>query len=106
MSRYEIAGIDPQDQVVVGWDVPLQTFFCVAMGPDDNGPEDVDPKLWVGCTNGEISSVERLAEAIAVVAVIPSPIAAILRGEAGMGVPTPLQIELRDVFGSPFDKSV
>lgn len=90
MSRYQIPGHDPQDEITVGWDAPLQTFFCVAISNQDEDADE-EPKLWVGCSWKEIASVDLLAHAIASVASIPDPIAEVLRAEAGTGRPTDLQ---------------
>jgi hypothetical protein len=46
MSRHRIEALDAKHEVWVGWDRPLQTYFCQVY--DTKLPEDENPILWLG----------------------------------------------------------
>lgn len=61
MSRYRIPHPNPAYEVIVGWDNPLQTFFCQVI--DESVPMHEDHVLyWQGTTPGAIPTVDALAE--------------------------------------------
>lgn len=54
MSRHGIT-LPNGAELVVGWDPPLRTYFAVV----DDGIDD-EPRLWIGTTREEITSVDDL----------------------------------------------
>jgi hypothetical protein len=46
MSRHQLPSARPRFEVFVGWDPPLQTYFCQVY--DTRRKEEENPILWVG----------------------------------------------------------
>ncbi len=80
MSRYKIQSPNPNLEIVVGWDSPLNTYFCIIEDlsiepPENEEDEEIDPiVLWVGSNYDEVLSLEDLCDKIADYATIPSDI--------------------------------
>lgn len=66
MSRYKLPGREPRYHLVIGWDRPLYTFFAQVWDrPCPMGDmEETAICLWVGCTRGEVTAADHLAEAV------------------------------------------
>ncbi len=62
MNRYRIPGTHPQHEVIVGWDNPLQTFFCTV---HDTSRKEDEPHLilWRGTAYAEIQTFAALQTA-------------------------------------------
>jgi hypothetical protein len=65
MSNYSFKGNNPNHEVMVGWDPPLNTYFAhvldVSKNEDDNGRD----LLWIGCTPNEIHDLETITRELA-----------------------------------------
>lgn len=64
MAYHEIPARDPAKRVVVGWDPPLQTYFVQVIDRAREAQEDDENDkfdLWVGCTFGEIDTIDGVA---------------------------------------------
>ena len=71
MSRFAIPSKDPELQVTVGWDPPLQTFFAqVERGQADSD----DLVLWLGTRYREHGRPEGMAAALSPYADLKPPI--------------------------------
>ena len=62
MSRYTLQSPYANLEIVVGWDAPLNTYFCVvedlSLEPEEDDDEEIDPILfWIGTKYDEIDSV-------------------------------------------------
>jgi hypothetical protein len=59
--------------VRLGWDPPLKTFFAIVQTERAN-PEQEDPitHLWVGTTQGELTTVDALQAAITTWLTLPT----------------------------------
>jgi hypothetical protein len=91
VSRYEIAGKNPDHSVVVGYDPPLRTFFAqVSCAGADEDEDDGHMLLWVGTNPGEIATVESLARTLATFAEIPAAVADELRADLAAKISAPL----------------
>src|SRR5262245_55967516 len=96
MSRYTIVR-QPDLEVVVGFDPPLETFFAQAMRPSHSETEDDTMLLWVGTAPQAITSLEALEQALE--RVIPEPIrTALAEDQAHCAAPTPLQRWMRQLM--------
>ena len=100
MSRYKLKSPQyPQYDIVVGWDAPLRTYFCIIQdfNIDD---EEADPTiLWVGTNYDEIMTVEKLCQQIADYVIIPDEIVVELTQDALEPFePSPVQALFRNVF--------
>src|SRR5712691_1435752 len=73
MSRYTIAALHPQHTCVVGYDLPLGTFF-VQLSDQTLPTAEEQLLLWVGTTPEEIPTVQTLATALHEYAVIPADV--------------------------------
>lgn len=74
MSRYKLKSPKYQNhEIVVGWDKPLRTYFCIIHDLSiDEDEEDIDPTiLWIGTNYDEIMTVEELCHQIAHFVTIP-----------------------------------
>ena len=104
MSRYILQSPNyPNHEIVVGWDAPLRTYFCIIQDLSiEEDEEEIDPTiLWVGTNYDEIMTVEELRHQIAAYVTIPSEIVVQLRQDALEPFePSPVQALFRNVFDS------
>lgn len=61
-SRYHLAGLRPKEQVIVGWDRPLGTFYAQVWAPGEKGQQDDGGTLvkWLGTAVVEVPTLEDL----------------------------------------------
>jgi hypothetical protein len=87
MSRYTV---DTQDQeIVVGWDNPLQTFFLQV---SERGRDEEGPRVWLGTLPGELPTVEALAKALTPYTTLSDELRTTLQRDAdARTLPSPLQ---------------
>lgn len=62
MSRHTIPGLNPDHDVVVGWDPPLQTYFAIVLDPTKGDFDAAYNPLWLGTSLVEIDRVHDLAD--------------------------------------------
>lgn len=75
MSRHSIPGRNPDHDVVVGWDPPLQTYFAIILDPTLDEDDDAYTVLWVGADRfGEIDRVHDLRTKVEPYATIPEDV--------------------------------
>jgi hypothetical protein len=100
VSRHRIA--EKPNEIVVGWDPPLQTFFLQILDPEKDEEEEI--VLWLGARHGELQKVDDLAAALAPYASLTPELAQQLEAEkAGSTMPSPLQLSVIEMF-SPVSK--
>lgn len=98
MSRHYIS--TAPDEIVVGWDPPLQTYFLQISGPAKSEEED-ELVLWLGASPGELPTVESLAAALAPYAPLPKELAWKLEEDkAESPLPSELQKFVIEMFAS------
>lgn len=72
MSRHTIPGINPDHDVVVGWDPPLQTYFAIVIDPTKDEEDEAYNPLWLGADRyEEIDRVYDLVEKVKPYANVP-----------------------------------
>lgn len=75
MSRHTIPGKNPNHKVAVGWDPPLQTYFCIILDPTKDEDDKGYTVLWVGADRPrQVDRVYDLRAAIAPYATIPEDV--------------------------------
>jgi hypothetical protein len=100
MSRHRIA--EKPNEIVVGWDPPLQTFFLQILDPAKDGEDEI--VLWLGGRHDELPDVADLTAALAPYAALTPELAQQLEAEkAGSTKPSPLQLNVIEMF-SPVGK--
>jgi hypothetical protein len=84
MSRHEIAAKDPNHQVFVGWDHPMQTFFVQVY---DRSKAGTDAELinWRGTRLREIYEVDNVRSAVGRFAELTADMASTLYGDKDEG---------------------
>ena len=90
MSRYEIESTNNNLEIMVGWDAPLNTYFCYVIDlnlqaklKESKEEEVIDPVLlWVGTTYDEILTVGDLCDKIPDYVTIPPEILGNLKQDA------------------------
>jgi hypothetical protein len=88
MSRHTIA--HPTLHIVVGFDPPLQSFFCTV--DDLSKSEEEQELLWEGCTPKALTTLDQLQAVLAAYAVLPEAVCAqLVQDQASAEPPTPLQ---------------
>ena len=99
MSRYRITGHDPRYEVVVGWDSPLETFFCQAFDTAADEDDETCCVLWEGMAFQAIPTVDALQACVGQFATIPEAMCAQLRSDQAHATPrSPLQDQLLLLF--------
>lgn len=89
MSRHYVR--TKPEEIIVGWDPPLQTYFFQIIGPEREEEED-DLVIWVGASPSELPTVESLAVALAPYATLSAELAHKLEVEkADSPLPSDLQ---------------
>jgi hypothetical protein len=92
MSRYRIPAENPQYEVIVGWDDPLETYFATVFDTTVDEDEDDACVLWVGGALRALPTVALLQEALQGYAAIPEEVVVQLHHDAATTTPrTPLQ---------------
>lgn len=99
MSRYRIAGVDPNHSIAIGWDNPLQTFF--AHVEDNTKDEEESMVFCCGARPGDdVLTVETLQNRLREYAEIPDNILNRLRDDFNNRTePSPLQRMAKQMFG-------
>jgi hypothetical protein len=99
MSRYRIPAHDPRYEVVVGWDSPLETFFCQIFDTTVDEDDETYCVLWEGMTFQSISTLDMLQTHVSQFATIPEAICIQLRSDQEHATPrSPLQNRLLRLF--------
>lgn len=82
MSRHILVGINPEHDIVVGWDPGLATYFAqVFPCHEQEGEEYRAELLWAGTSPGEIPNTEQLANVLRKFATIPDDIVSQLKSD-------------------------
>ena len=99
MSRYQILAHDPRYEVVIGWDSPLETFFCQAFDTTADEDDETSCVLWEGMTFQSIPTLDILQTHVGQFATIPEAICIQLRSDQEHATPrSPLQDRLLRMF--------
>jgi hypothetical protein len=92
MSRYTITAHDPRYDVVVGWDNPLETFFCQVFDTTVDTDDETACVLWEGTMLQAIPTVAALQVCLGQFATIPEVVCVQLcRDQAQATRRTPFQ---------------
>lgn len=92
MSRYVIPAHDPRFEVVIGWDNPLETFFCQAFDTMADEDDETSCVLWEGTTFRSIPTLDTLQARLSPFATIPEAMGVQLRCDQEHATPrSPLQ---------------
>jgi len=98
MSRYPIPAQDLRDDVIVGWDDPLETFFGQVFDTTA-GENEEGCVYWEGADYRACQTVEALQAHLRPYATIPDPVVAQLRADQQHAVPhSPFQEQLLRLF--------
>ena len=90
MSRYRIPAENPQYDVIIGWDDPLETYFATIF--DTTVDDDAACVLWEGAALRALPTVDALQACLQAYATIPEEVVAQLHHDAATTTPrTPLQ---------------
>lgn len=82
MSRHAIPGKNPAHDVVVGWDPPLQTYFCIILDPSKDEDDGGYTVLWVGADRPrEVVTAVELQDKVRGFAIIPQDVFAQLMAD-------------------------
>ncbi len=98
MSRYYTTSNDPNHEVYVGWDNPLESFFVQVIDPRED--EEHEIVFWAGATPDK--SIKTLAELLMTVAPWGGLPAEILRSldadYENRRPPTAFQRKMKEIF--------
>lgn len=99
MSRYGLAGVDPNHSIAVGWDNPLQTFFAHV----EDRTKDEDESIVFMCgvrPHDDVLTVEVLQNRLREYAVIPDNVKTQLQRDFDNRTePSALQKMAKKMFG-------
>ena len=83
MSRFRLNGKNPEHEIIVGWDPPLQTFFAQVWDRSKfisgDWDDDEPALLWEGCHLRAVQTVDALEKMLKPFADLPPEVAAELR---------------------------
>jgi hypothetical protein len=92
MSRYRIPAANPQYEVIIGWDDPLETYFATVFDPTVDADDDAACVLWEGAALRALPTVEALQACLQAYAAIPADVVAQLHQDRSNTTPrSPLQ---------------
>src|SRR5262245_44566308 len=106
MSRYRIA--EAPNEVVVGWDPPLQTYFLEVFKAALGGEEEEEDEilLWPGTRPGEIPTVAAIEDVLAAhaeltsgAALTPELCRKLEEDQANSTLPSELQRHMIELLG-------
>jgi hypothetical protein len=85
MSRHQIPARDPNHEVIVGWDRPLQTFFVQVYDKRKKGTDD-ELIMWCGASRPrELYEVEDVRRVVGQYAELTADMASTLYGDKDEG---------------------
>ena len=94
MSRHEIPAHQPDQQVTVGWDNPLLTFFAIVVRSASEPEEDDEILTWLGDTDHAYPTPESLITPLTPFAKLTPEMISHLKSDRLAAIdrgPTPLQ---------------
>ena len=95
MSRYIVPQENPTQEVVIGWDNPLTSFFAQVFDLTADDDEN-DCVYWIGADYNALPTVEALQATLGNIATIPEALCDALRADQrNAEPPTPLQQSMR-----------
>lgn len=74
MSRYTLTSINPDHEVIIGWDAPLTTFFGQVIREDN-------VILWFGLDLNEVHDVAKAVAFLSPYAAVPAAVQAQLAAD-------------------------
>ena len=80
MSRHSIPAFDQRYKIIVGWDLPMRTYFAQVQDIDAIERED-RIRVWIGTSFDEIQAPDVLREPIAAYGTLTDDMLARLRAD-------------------------